>query len=232
MSDGLAAPRIDAVFAGGPKTLQDDRGPWRSSIDKQPLTGPVEVTPRGIVGDKATQRFYGGPDAALCIHLADHYAFWRERYGIDLKPGAVGENLTISGLTEDNIFVGDIVRLGSVLAQVSGPRVPCANQARHVHRKDWVKLSIRENRTGLYMRILEPGTLQPGDQWLPVDRRNDTASIPAINDCMYLHFDPAFAERMLHMPALTAWWKQQAAGKLAEHKDFEANSLFAPSDSR
>ncbi len=223
-------PSIEAIFVGGPKVLQDDRGPWRSSIDKQRNDGIVEVTFRGLAGDKATQKFHGGPDAALCIHLTDHYTFWRERYGIELLPGAVGENLTVNGITEDEISVGDTVRLGGVLAQVSGPRVPCGTQARYVRRKDWVKLTRRENRTGLYMRVLEPGTMQRGDAWSLVDRLNGTASIPAINRCLYLHFDAAFAERLAGMPALAAWWRQEAVKKLAARNEPRTDTLFAQSD--
>lgn len=215
--NGSADPHIEAIFAGGPKTLHDARGPWRSSIDKQPLLSPAEVTSRGLVGDKANLPMHGGPDAALCIHLTDHYAFWNAQLGTDLRPGAVGENLTVADLAEDEVYVGDIVRLGTVLAQVSGPRVPCGNQARYVGRKDWVKLTIRENRTGFYVRILEPGTLSVGDTWQLQQRLNDDASIPRMNRCMYLNFEPAFAQRMTQMPALTDWWKQQAAEKLSAH---------------
>lgn len=225
-------PFIEAIFAGGPKTLHDERGTWQSSIDKQRIDGPVEVTRAGIAGDKATKHFHGGPDAALCVHLTDHYSFWRERYGIYLRPGAVGENLTVSGLEENNIFVGDTVRLGTVLAQVTGPRVPCANQARYVHRKDWVKLTLRENRTGLYLRILEPGAMQESDPWTLVERLDGVASIPAINRCMYLDFDPAFAERMVHMPALTPWWKQQAKEKLAAYNEHWTSTLFAQAETQ
>ena len=208
-------PTIDAIFIGGPQTLHDQRGAWRSSIKKQRCEHPVEVTTAGITGDKATKRFHGGPDAALCIHLADHYAFWRAHHGIDLLPGAVGENLTVSGITEDDIFVGDTVRLGTVLAEVSGPRVPCVNQARFVGRPNWVKLTLRENRTGFYMRVLERGTLQPGTAWQLTDRCNGNASIPSINRCMYHVLDPSLAERMLTMPGLADWWRQQAREKLS-----------------
>ncbi len=223
-------PSIEAIFAGGPKVLQDVRGPWRSSINKQRNDGVVEVTSRGIVGDKATQKIHGGPDAALCIHLTDHYSFWRERYSIDLPPGGVGENLTISGITEDEMFVGDTVRLGTVLAQISGPRAPCGNQARYVRRKDWVKLTLRENRTGLYMRVLEPGTMQQGNAWSLVDRLDGAVTIPAINRCMYLDVDPVLAERIARMPALAEWWKQQAVEKLAAHNEHWTSTLFAQAD--
>lgn len=210
-----APPIVETIFVGGPKTRTDAQGQWESSIQRERTPHPVQVTSAGISGDKVTQPYHGGPNAALCVHLSDHYRFWQTKYGITLQPGAVGENLTLAFITEDDIFAGDIVRLGTTLAQVSGPRVPCANLARHIGRSDFVRLTIRENRTGFYMRILEPGILQPGDPWLLEDRLNEDASIPTINACMYLNFTAAYATHMQSMRGLGDWWKQQAAEKLA-----------------
>ncbi len=208
-------PAIDAIFVGGPKILYDDRGPWQSSTHRERVPAAVQVIKGGIVGDKVTQPYHGSPDAALCVHLAEHYAFWNQRYGLALQPGMVGENLTVRGIEESAIYVGDVVRFGSVLAQVSGPRVPCANQARHIGRADWVKLTLQENRTGFYMRILEPGVMKPGDLWQLQHRPNEDASIPRINQCMYLQFDPAYAKHIGYMVGVGDWWRKQAIEKLA-----------------
>ena len=205
---------IKAVFVGGPKTLLDARGEWRSSIGRERCEGPVVTTCDGLVGDKVTQPYHGGKSAAVCVHLAEHYRFWKTWYGVGLQPGAVGENLTLAGMTEDDACVGDVVRLGTVLAQVSGPRVPCANLARHLGRPDWVKLTIRENRTGFYMRVLEPGALQAGDAWVLEERFDPEASVSRMSECMYLKFDPDYARRMLQMTGLGVWWREQAAEKL------------------
>ena len=208
-------PLIDAVFVGGPKTMVDQIGPWTSSIRRERAHGAVEVSMQGIVGDKATQPYHGSPNAALCVHLADHYSFWKQVHGMDLQPGAVGENLTLSGIAEEAIYVGDIIRIGTVVAQVTGPRVPCANQARHIGRTNWVRLTVRENRTGFYMRLLQPGILQAGDAWELEQRLNQDASIPSINRCMYLQFDPVYANRIIGMSGIGEWWAQQAAERLA-----------------
>ena len=109
--------------------------------------------------------------------------------------------------------MGDRIRLGTAVVQVSGPRVPCANLARRIGRPDFVKLTILENRTGFYLRVFEPGILQAGDRWTLEDRLNAAGSIPAVNRCMYLDFDPAFA---LAMPGLETWWKDQARQKLGD----------------
>ena len=210
---------VQDVFTGCPKEIVDERGTWTSSICRDRVRGSVKVSFQGLAGDKVAQPYHGGPGAAICVHLSDHYEFWRREYGIDLPHGSVGENLTLGELAEADICVGDIIRLGTALAQVSGPRVPCTNLARRIGRTDWVKLTIRENKTGFYMRVLEPGYLREADSWMLQERLNASGSIPAINQCMYLKFDREFAHTMLDMSGLEEWWKDQARQKLvnAEH---------------
>jgi MOSC domain-containing protein YiiM len=210
-------PLLHALFVGQPKPITDERGTWISSICRDRVDGPVSLRPEGLVGDRVAQPYHGGPDGAICVHLLDHYRFWEREYSLGLPPGYVGENFAVDNLTEDQVCAGDIVRLGSALVQVSGPRVPCANQARRVGRSDWVKLTIRENRTGFYMRVLEPGIVQAGDAWQMQERPNPDGSIPAINQCMYLSLDPAYARRTLEMPGLADWWKEQMAERLEKH---------------
>lgn len=204
------AAYLHSIFVGQPKTITDDRGSWTSSIYRDPVLTPVQAQKGGLVGDKVAQPYHGGPDADICVHLLDHYRFWNDQYGMDLRPGFVGENFTLDQITEDEVCVGDIVRVGTALFQVSGSRTPCANLARRIGRKDWVKLTIRENRLGFYMRVLEAGTVQPGDTWQMQERFNPDGSLPALNRCLFLDYDPIFAQRMTQMPGLADWWKEQA----------------------
>jgi MOSC domain-containing protein YiiM len=207
-------PVVHAVFVGQPKSITDERGTWTSSIYRDRVDRPVSLQSEGLVGDRPTQPDHGGPDGALCVHLFDHYRFWNERYHLDLQPGSVGENLTLEEISEDQVCVGDIVRVGSGLVQVSGPRVPCANQARRIGRSDWVKLTIRENRTGFMMRVLETGVVEAGDTWEVRERLNPDGSIPAVNHCVYLEFDPDYARRITEMQGMAAWWKEQMSERL------------------
>jgi MOSC domain-containing protein YiiM len=179
-------PVVAAVFVGQPATLEDDRGRWRSSIRRTAVLALVEVTLEGLRGDRVTQPYHGGPGAAVCVHLLDHYRFWNAKLGLGLAPGGMGENLTLDAILEGDVCAGDIVSVGTALFQVSGPRTPCANLARHLGHPNWVKKTVLENRTGFYLRVLEPGRIRAEDRWLLRDRLNPGASIPAINRCMYL----------------------------------------------
>jgi MOSC domain-containing protein YiiM len=206
--------RIAGVFIGGPKILHDAAGAWRSSIARDPVTGPAVLETRGFVGDKATQSYHGHPDSAVCLHSLTHYQFWNKNYGLSLRPGGVGENLTLYTWDESTICAGDIFRIGSARLQISGPRTPCENQARRVGVANWIELTLQEARTGLYARVLTPGTLQAGDEVLLDHRPNPGLTVESLTRCYLQDFDPALAEQLVHAEGLMPWWQQRFAKRL------------------
>jgi MOSC domain-containing protein YiiM len=216
MSD-LPGCRILGVFIGGPKDLLDVDGEWRSSIARDPVDGPALLETRGFVGDKATQDYHGHLPAAVCLHSLTHYQFWNEHYGLSLRPGGVGENLTLDTWDETNICAGDIFRIGSARIQISGPRTPCETQARRVGVANWVALTLQELRTGLYARVLTPGTLQAGDEVHLVARPNPDLTVLSLLRCWFHEFDPALAERLSQAEGLMPWWQERFAKRLAQH---------------
>jgi MOSC domain-containing protein YiiM len=198
-----------AIFIGGPKTLVDERGEWRSSIARDRAHGPAQLELRGFVGDQATQSYHGSPELAVCIHSQSHYAFWNAALQMKLQPGAVGENLTFDAWDDSNICVGDVLRIGTARIQISAPRSPCENQARIVGRPDWVKLTIEELRTGMYARVLEAGVLQAGDLVTLEARPNPGLTIRTLNGCFYHAYDAELAARFIAAEGLMEWWKQR-----------------------
>ncbi|MEZ4630676.1 MAG: MOSC domain-containing protein [Deinococcales bacterium] len=110
---------IHALFVGKPKSIRDEKGTWTSSIFRDPVD-KVMAKVGGLVGDKVTQSYHGGEDADICLHLLEHYQFWNEHYDMNLKAGYVGENITLVGVDEKDVCVGDVVRLGEAIIQVSG----------------------------------------------------------------------------------------------------------------
>lgn len=192
---------------------------WTSSIYRQRVEGPVRLYMEGLEGDKVTQPYHGGLGAAVCVHLMDHYRFWNRVYDMELQPGYVGENFTLDGLTEAEVCAGDIVQVGTGVVQVSGPRIPCANLARRIGRPDWVRLTLRENRTGFYLRVLEAGEVQAGDSWKLMQRLNPEGSNPEINRAMFLEYDTEFLQKMQDMEGLEDWWKEQALERLAQRQE-------------
>ena len=212
---------IHTLLVGQPKTVADQRGEWRSAIFRQPANGPVELRSRGLVGDQvADTRNHGKPDQAVCCHPLDHYDYWNDLYEHDpdsmLGPGSVGENWTLSGVTERDVSVGDIFRVGSAGVQVSGPRQPCTKQERKLKLAGFHRRTIETLRTGFYLRVLTPGTVEAGDSLTLEERPHPDLTVHAVNVCGYQAFDPEFAERALSVPELALGWKHFFETKLAK----------------
>lgn len=211
---------IHTQLIGEPQTVTDERGEWQSAIFRQPADGPVELRDHGLVGDQvADTENHGKPDQAVCCHPLDHYAYWNEFYKNDasdriLGPGSVGENWTLTGVTEQDVSVGDVFGVGSARVQVSGPRQPCAKQERKLKLPGFHRRTIETLRTGFYLWILKPGTVEAGDEWTLEERPHPELTIQSINVCAHQSFDPEFAERALKAPELASGWKRLFESKL------------------
>src|SRR5262249_36551758 len=123
-----AVASVVSVNVGRVRSLGD----WSSGFVKEPVTGAVRIGPLGLEGDEhADGRNHGGADRAVLMYAERYYDEWREELGFDELPyGGFAENLTVRGLTEDDVAIGDSWRVGSALLQVTCPRAPCAKIAR------------------------------------------------------------------------------------------------------
>jgi MOSC domain-containing protein YiiM len=210
---------IHSIYIGQPQTFNDERGTWQSSIFRSLVEGPIEVGERGLAGDQVTDtKNHGTPSQAVCCHSLGHYHFWNEHYGMSLTAGNVGENWTLADADEAEICVNDVYQVGTARVRVSGPRVPCYKQAHRVGRADWVDLTLKELRTGFYLWVLTPGTVQAGDAWLLESRDFPSATLHALNRCAYHDFDPAVAEQFLAIPDLHAHWRKRLVARLETNK--------------
>ncbi len=157
--------RIASVNVGLPAELATRDGVVLSGIVKRPVAGPVRVGPVNLEGDgQADLSVHGGPDKAVYAYPREHYATWAAELGrADLTPGFFGENLTIEGLTEDEVRIGDRLRAGTALLEVSQPRLPCFKLAARVGEPAFAKPFLRSGRTGWYLRVVEEGVVAEGD---------------------------------------------------------------------
>jgi MOSC domain-containing protein YiiM len=214
---------IHTLLVGQPQEITDGKGTWRSAIFRRPVEGQVALTLRGLEGDQvADTDNHGSPDQAVCCHPIGHYALWNAEYGLEgdrqLGPGAVGENWTLSGATERDICVGDIYTVGTARVQATGPRFPCTKQQRKLQLNTFHKRTIATLRTGLYLRVLEPGTVQAGDEWALEDRRYPDLTVQRVNEVGHHSFDPDFARRALEVPELAGVWKYIMQVLLTKHQ--------------
>ena len=147
-----------------------------SAFVKRLVDGPVALTAAGVVGDaQADRSVHGGPDKAVYAYGAAAYARWREevpRHAARFVAGAMGENLTIAGWGEADVMIGDRVRAGSALLEVTEPRQPCFKLGLAFADPTMPRAMLRLGLCGWYYRVLEPGTLTAGDAVTCVDRPN------------------------------------------------------------
>lgn len=157
---------------GAPGAEDPMQRSFTSAIWKEPVAGPVRVGRLGLEGDAvANRKVHGGPEQAVLMYAASHYPLWRAEWGRDdLGPGGFGENLTVAGLTEDDVCIGDLLEAGSAAFQVSQPRQPCATLARRHQVRDLIAVVRRNGRSGWYLRVVREGEVAPGQPVRLADR--------------------------------------------------------------
>ncbi|WIY05670.1 MOSC domain-containing protein [Amycolatopsis mongoliensis] len=209
---------LAGVYVGEPSVLgyRRDR-PVLSAITKAPVTAPrLKLTELNLDGDRqADLTVHGGVDKAVYVYPAEHYPAWAAD-GFDASPGDFGENISLTGVTEDDVRIGDVWAWGDALVQVSQPRQPCFKLAMKTGRKDVVPAMIDSGRCGWYLRVLRPGTV-PTSGVLDVV---ESAGGPTITEVYLISFanygqlppdkiEAALdlADRVLAAPALSASYR-------------------------
>ena len=193
-----------------------------SAISKAPLSGKVRITRSGIVGDEqADAVHHGGPDKALHQYPFEHYERWRgESDHADLRDaGTFGENISSLGLTEDDVCIGDRLRLGSALVEISQARKPCWKQG---DRLDWTQLPalmVQEGRSGWYYRVIEEGEVEIDDALTLVDRPLPDWTVRRVFDLIVAgknKNDKAAFRALAEMDVLFDGWRKIAAERLRD----------------
>ncbi len=190
-----------------------------SGIAKYPVDRPVQLTKTGFAGDEQGDRKnHGGPEKAVHHYPRDHYAAW----GSDLgehpllgAPGAFGENVSTSGLTEADVAIGDRFRLGGALIEVSQGRQPCFRLNLRFGIADMALRVQRSGRTGWYYRVLEEGPVAAGDTLQLLDRPHPGWSIDRLRRVLYVDMlDQDALRAVASLSALPDRWRRIAEKRL------------------
>ena len=163
--------RVLSVNTGQARLLRVGERNVLSGIGKTPQTGPVAVGPLGLAGDEqADLNVHGGLSKAVYAYPAEHLAFWAEQrrhHGVSLfdeplPPGFMGENLSIEGLLEDRVWVGDELCFPDCVLRVTAPREPCFKFNAVMGLNTAGRLMMQHGCPGFYLAVARPGTLQAG----------------------------------------------------------------------
>ena len=156
--------RIERFVATNGQTLH-------SAIRKRSREGRIAVGPLGLAGDEqADPQVHGGPTRAVYAYPLEHYAVWATLRGqaqveAPLEPGDLGENLTITGLLEGQVWIGDVLRFPACELVVSEPRYPCFTLAPHMGFPHAVKMMVQSGYCGFYLAVKQEGTIEAGEHF-------------------------------------------------------------------
>lgn len=194
--------KLMSINIGKEQTLVRPGKTEQTGIFKQPVAGPVRITSQGIPGDFIGDlKNHGGPDQAIYVYGWADYEWWADYLDQEMQPGMFGENLTIDGLRSVQFNIGDRLRLGPVLLQVTAPRIPCGTLAGRMNMPAFAKQFRLVERPGLYCRVLREGTLQAGTPVSVEKYVGETVSLlEAMRDYYEPDLSPDFVERFLAAP--------------------------------
>ena len=212
--------KLIAVSVGLPQIIKTpDEGFVTTGIFKQPVDGPVAVNELNLEGDaQADLRVHGGWSKAVYAYPVEHYEFWRnELPDADLTHGNFGENLTVEGFSERDVFIGDRIAIGTAEFVVTEPRLPCYKLGIRFGRKDILRRFLQSRRTGFYLAVEKTGVLEAGQ---PISVLSKDASQVSIHDIVRIWVedkkDRETMSRALLVDSLPESWKDSFRERLGD----------------
>jgi MOSC domain-containing protein YiiM len=201
--------RVVSLQVGRPADLPSPAGTILSAIVKQPAEGPVTLRALDFDGDEqADLSVHGGPDKAACCYPTEHIPKWEEWLGVPVPYGAFGENLSLSGILEEDVYIGDVFEIGGATVQVSQPRGPCFKLAARHRRKEMPAIMARAGISGWYFRVLTEGAVQAGDELRLTERVSDISVAEVMRVTYRDRDDPDALIDVLAVPELAAQWRE------------------------
>ncbi|WP_019533833.1 MOSC domain-containing protein [Paenibacillus ginsengihumi] len=207
---------IVSINVGKPATLNLSSKEISTGIMKTPVHGALYLSHLNFEGDgQADLKFHGGKDKAVCVYPYEHYAYWENELGIQLAYGAFGENLTIRGLKEADVCIGDVFQLGEAVVQVTQPRQPCYKLSARYGDPDLPLKVQNTGYTGYYFRVLTEGTVSAVGGLVPVSRHPKAVTVAFANEIMHHRKnDEAGIRTILEVDELSDSWKKTLRKRL------------------
>ena len=159
----------------------------RTGIFKKPVDTPILLELKTVKGDEVSdRRVHGGIYKACYLFSTDEYPYWKNLYpNLDWNWGMLGENLSVAGLDETKLVIGDTYRLGSAIVQITQPREPCYKFGVKFGTQKVLKQFIDHGRPGTYVRIIEEGIVSKNDEMTLLDRPKDQISTAQFFDLLF-----------------------------------------------
>jgi MOSC domain-containing protein YiiM len=209
--------QVVSVNVGKPRLVVWRGGVVKTGIFKEPVAGVRPLRRFNLEGDgQADLSVHGGPDKAVYAYASEHYDFWRSEFPRSDYPwGIFGENLSTTGLLEDQVCVGDEFRVGTARLVVTQPRMPCFKLGIRFGNPEIIKRFLESRRPGIYFGIVEEGQVGPGDRIELVNADPTRLSLVELLE-IKLASAPSEAQlrRAIAVPALAEDWRQEFTERL------------------
>lgn len=196
--------RVISVNIGKPRTIQWRGEPVQTGIYKYPVEHSVYLEKEDVKNDHVIDRkHHGGADKACYAYSLDHFDYWKKFYPtIDFHHGIFGENLTVKGLNEAKIYVGNVYRIGGAEVQATQPRQPCFKLGVRFGTQKIVKQFVDSGFPGVYFRVIKPGKVAVNDEFLLIEEKN-SLSIQKVFELLYTRkFQKKAVEKAINEPFL------------------------------
>ncbi|MFJ5305233.1 MOSC domain-containing protein [Streptomyces sp. NPDC088350] len=212
-------PSLVSVNVGMPKDVPWQGGTVHTGVWKYPVQGPAMVRRLNIDGDgQGDTAGHGGEQRAVLVYQIQSYRHWQRHFGRDdLGYGQFGENLTVDGLSDDDVCIGDRYRIGEAEFEVTQPRVTCYRVGLRFGEPELPALLVSHGRPGFYMRVIREGLIQAGDRIVRTATGPGALSVADTDALLYLpDRDPAKLRLALDVPALSPGWQGSFRELLAD----------------
>jgi ferredoxin-NADP reductase/MOSC domain-containing protein YiiM/ferredoxin len=210
---------VVSVNVGLPRDVEWQGKVVHTAVWKKPVTGRIMARRLNLDGDgQGDLAGHGGEHRALMVYQLDSYRYWQQQLQRqDFEYGQFGENLTVDGLPDSQVCIGDRYRIGSALFEVTQPRVTCYRVGIRMANPQMPSLLVSHKRPGFYFRVLEEGEIGAGDEIVKVADGPEQVTVSEIDGLLYLPgHPPELLQRALRIPSLSAGWKGSLQALLAD----------------
>ena len=214
--------KLLSINVSKPKPIEYNGKTVYTGIFKEPVSGTVMLRESNIDGDgQGDLKVHGGTYKAIYGYPYEHYSHWQQELDRDdLSYGQFGENLTVSGMLEEEIHIGDIFQIGSdVKLQITQPRVPCFKLGYKMGLPEFPKQFLESRRVGFYFRVLEEGLITANAPISRIEVASEQMSVAEILNLRYFDTNNhKQIEKARKLPALSPSWKKDFI-KILQTKD-------------
>lgn len=210
ISINIASPNLVSLDGGHKKT--------KSGIFKKPVSQAILLNCLGFEGDGVGDtRIHGGEDKAVCAYCVDHFPYWENKLQREIAPGSFGENLSLRGMTETDINIGDIFEIGMAQIEVSQPRQPCHKLNKVFNEQSMACEVQKTGFSGYYLRVLKTALVEPDASIKRI--HEGSFSIEKANALLRKGgANIQHMEELVSLPALSADWREMMQKRLDKCK--------------